>query len=131
LEIQPFASIPAPDPSDCVTQLYERAERQALQAESPPHQRILRAANHPCRHAPRRPLLTAHKEGGSHIHWDCTHYCRYEYGESNDIQTFPDDPAFLASLPEFYRHQLNLDAIPSPLPEFDAWKLILRLMQYK
>ena len=128
---QPFAPAQVPDPADCSTQLYERAEQQALNAESylvdeySVQQAILAAMRNGAR------FFTAHKEGGSNIRWDGTHFGRYDYGESNDIQTFPDDPTFLAFLRDFYRPQLNLDAIPSPLPEFDAWKLILRLMQYK
>ncbi len=72
---------------------------------------------------------TAHKEGGTRIRWDGSHFNRQDYGESGETQSFADEAAFLKFLREFYDGEVTRNAYPGPVSDFDAWTLILRLVQ--
>jgi hypothetical protein len=65
---------------------------------------------------------TAHKEGGTRLSFTGSHFRRAGYGESEETEIFASDTAFLSYLRKFYGWQT------SGVSEYDAWKLILRLM---
>ena len=71
---------------------------------------------------------TAHKEGGTYIRWRDGCFIRADYGESNDTETFRDDASFLAFLRKFYDGETSKNIYPDKAPDYDVWKLILRLM---
>jgi hypothetical protein len=74
-------------------------------------------------------FVTAHKEGGTHLRWNGTHFHRADYGESEDTETFPDDASFLGFLRQFYNGDVSRQTYPEKVPELAAWKLILRLLR--
>lgn len=74
-------------------------------------------------------FATAHKEGGTRIRWTGRHFQRADYGESNQCETFPDDATFLAFLRRFYDWETSRNVYPDKVPDWVAWKLILRLLR--
>ncbi|MBL9154394.1 MAG: hypothetical protein JNK37_18025 [Verrucomicrobiales bacterium] len=69
---------------------------------------------------------TAHKEGGTRIYWHDGRYIRSDYGDYQDSQSYRDEAAFLGMLRQFFQFEVTRHAGSQPLPELDAWKLILR-----
>jgi hypothetical protein len=74
---------------------------------------------------------TAHKEGGTNIGFRGGKFFRSDYGESSEHESFATDEAFLAFLRRFYHGEVSRNSHPHQVPELDAWKLILRLMDRK
>ena len=72
---------------------------------------------------------TANKEGGTNLGWHESHWVRADYGESDLIETFEDDASFLVFLRKFYDWETSRNVYPAKVSDFDAWKLIWRLMQ--
>jgi hypothetical protein len=70
---------------------------------------------------------TAHKEGGTSIYWDAARFVRSDYGECNDMTEYKSEAEFLKFLYQFYEWQTRSNVYPDRLPDFDVWKLILRL----
>ena len=71
---------------------------------------------------------TAHKEGGTKIRFERGEFVRADYGESCSEQRYGDERAFLAFLREFYHWKIAAGTHPEPLPDYVAWKLILRML---
>lgn len=74
---------------------------------------------------------TAHKEGGTNIAYQRGRFVRVDYGESPSREEFHDEAAFLAFLRKFYDWETSRSCYPEKIPEYDAWKLILRLLRAK
>lgn len=72
---------------------------------------------------------TAHKEGGTDIRWRDGRFVRSDYGESEERQEFASEAKFLTFLRQFYHWETSRNAYPDTVPDTDAWKLILRLLQ--
>lgn len=72
---------------------------------------------------------TAHKEGGTNIRYVDGHFVRSDYGESDDRHVFQNDVEFLAFLRQFYDWETSRNSYPQKVPEFVAWKLMLRLLR--
>ena len=73
---------------------------------------------------------TAHKEGGTTIKARGRQFIRADYGESSHLETFDDETAFLTFLRKFYDWETSKGFYPDKAPEFEAWKLILRLLRW-
>jgi hypothetical protein len=69
---------------------------------------------------------TAHKEGGTILRWQGSHFTRTDFGESDLKQTFDDDSTFLTFVHAFYDWDTSSHVYPNKVSELDAWKLILR-----
>ncbi len=123
-----FTSAPAPGPGDNDTARYTAACEAARLAEA--DLATVPALQHAILAAMRAgaSYATAHKEGGTVIRWDCRHFVRSDYGESNEYQIFPDDAQFLAFLRRFYDWEIARNTAPDKLSDLDAWRLILRLL---
>jgi hypothetical protein len=121
---------PPPDPGECPADRYRTIEEQALAAEAhladvpSIQQAIVSAMHNGARFA------TAHKEGGTRIGWNGSHFVRADYGESEETETFADEASFWKFLRRFYAGEVSRNAHPGKVSEFDAWKLILRLMMH-
>lgn len=72
---------------------------------------------------------TAHKEGGTILCVRAGTFVRSDYGESNATETFADEACFLAFLRRFYDSETSRNIHPRKLGEFEAWKLMLRLLR--
>lgn len=71
---------------------------------------------------------TAHKEGGTILAFRFGRYRSSDYGESSDSRSFADEASFFAHLREFYDWEACRSRLPDIVPEFDVWRIILRLM---
>jgi len=126
-----FESAPAPEPGagnlESALQLAEQARAaEAHLTDVPAVQRaILEALRHGATYA------TAHKEGGTNIAYQRGRFVRVDYGESPSREEFHDEAAFLAFLRKFYDWETSRSCYPEKIPEYDAWKLILRLLRAK
>jgi hypothetical protein len=74
-------------------------------------------------------FATSHKEGGTNLRWTDGHFVRSDYGDSPDYRVFSSDEEFLTSLRQFYDWETSQSTYPDKVPDFDAWKLILRLLR--
>lgn len=74
---------------------------------------------------------TAHKEGGTVIRHSWGHFQRADYGEWTTSERFVSEATFLAFLRKFYDWQTSQHIYPEKVPEFVAWKLMLRLLEPK
>jgi hypothetical protein len=70
---------------------------------------------------------TSHKEGGTRIYWENGRFVRSDYGECNDLTEYKSEAEFLKFLWQFYEWQTRSNAYPDRYPDFEVWKLILRL----
>jgi hypothetical protein len=125
---KPFKKAPAPEEGTGLEDQYQTIAEHSVRAEA--HlsdvasvQREILAAMHDGAY-----FSTAHKEGGTHIRWRDGCFLRADYGESNDTETFPDEASFLAFLRKFYDWETSKNTYPMKAADYDAWKLILRLM---
>ncbi len=71
---------------------------------------------------------TAHKEGGTVIRFEQGRFLRADYGEWDTRQAFHDEPEFLTFLREFFDTETARNALPDRVPDHEAWRLILRLL---
>ena len=71
---------------------------------------------------------TAHKEGGTRIYWENGQFVRSDYGESEERKEFAAEMEFLKFLRGFYDCEISRNS-PGKVSQFEAWKLILRLVQ--
>jgi hypothetical protein len=71
---------------------------------------------------------TAHKEGGTVISFRGGRFISADYGESEAVKTFGDEASFLVFLRQFYDWDTSSNVYPNKVSEFDAWKLMLRLL---
>ncbi|MCC7144540.1 MAG: hypothetical protein IT349_20775 [Candidatus Eisenbacteria bacterium] len=71
---------------------------------------------------------TAHKEGGTEIRYWNGGWLRADYGEWSTRETFRDEAKFLRFLRQFYDWETSRNVAPNKLADYDAWKLILRLL---
>ncbi len=69
---------------------------------------------------------TAHKEGGTRIHFVDNRWFRSDYGESNAYEIFHTPEAFLAFLRQFYDFETSRTLWPNKAPDPTAWCLIYR-----
>lgn len=76
-------------------------------------------------------FATAHKEGGTTICWQNGHFLRSDYGESEEREEFSDPARILKFLRQFYDWETSSNVYPAKVSEFEAWKLILRLLRKK
>jgi hypothetical protein len=74
-------------------------------------------------------FTTAHKEGGTNIRWNGEHFVRSDYGDYPDTVVFSSEPEFLAALRKFYDWETSKNVYSEKVPDFVAWKLILRLLR--
>jgi hypothetical protein len=74
-------------------------------------------------------FATSHKEGGTRIRWHRDRFIRSDHGESDTVEAFPKEEAFLKFLRRFYDSDTTRNHHPDPLPEPDVWRLILRLLR--
>ncbi len=72
---------------------------------------------------------TSHKEGGTNITWNGTHFVRSEYGDYPDHITYTTEAEFLDALRKFFDGETSRNAYPEKVSELVAWRLMLRLMR--
>ncbi|HRF82026.1 MAG TPA: hypothetical protein PL070_18270 [Flavobacteriales bacterium] len=72
---------------------------------------------------------TSHKEGGTNITWNGTHFVRSDYGDYPDHITYASEAHFLEALRKFYDWETSKNMVPEKVSELVAWKLIVRLMR--
>lgn len=85
-------------------------------------QEILRQMRHGATYS------TAHKEGGTNIAFRRGRFVRSDYGDWSQVQHFTDEKAFLAFLRQFYDVETSRNIMPQRVSDYQAWKLILRLL---
>lgn len=124
-------STPAPKPGDGSAERAQALAEQALAAEA--HLTDVHAIQVDILAAMRQgaTFSTAHKEGGTNINYKDGRFARSDYGESDDWELFHDEATFLAFLRRFFNFEVTRNAHQGQLSEYDAWKLILRLMRKK
>jgi hypothetical protein len=71
----------------------------------------------------------SHKEGGTNIRWLNGRFVRSDYGESEEYKAFADETSFLKFLRQFYDWETSRNIYPDKVSDFQAWKLILRLLR--
>ena len=126
---KPFQQAPPANPGEGSVERYRMLTEQALTAEArltdvgSVQQAILSEMRQGSY------FSTAHKEGGCRIRWRESYFICADYGESDLIQTFDGDASFLVFLRKFYDWETSRHVYPAKLAEFDAWKLILRLLR--
>lgn len=74
-------------------------------------------------------FTTSHKEGGTNIRWIDGRFMRSDYGEYPASQIFSDETEFLKALRQFYDWETSKNVYPNKVSDFEAWKLILRLLR--
>ena len=74
-------------------------------------------------------FTTSHKEGGTNIRWTGGRFVRADYGDYPDHQTFSSEAEFLEALRKFYDGETSKNIHPKKVSDFEAWKLILRLLR--
>lgn len=74
-------------------------------------------------------FTTSHKEGGTNITWNGTHFVRSDYGDHPDHITYPTEAEFLDALRKFYDWETSKNVYPEKVTELVAWKLMLRLLR--
>ena len=123
-----FQQAPQPDPGEGSVEGYRMLAEQAVTAES--HLTGVGSVQQAILAEMRKGsyFATAHHEGGTTLCWRESHFVRVDYGESDFSQTFDDETSFLVFLRQFYDSETSMPVYPAKLPEFDVWKLILRLL---
>lgn len=71
---------------------------------------------------------TSNKEGDTELGFRHGRYLRVDTGDYPSTETFAGEAEFLAFLRRFFHHTVTRSAGTRTLSEFEAWKLILRLM---
>jgi hypothetical protein len=124
-----FKPINAPEPGEGSADRAQQLAQQALSAES--HLTTVEAVQAEILGALRRgaSFSTAHKEGGSIIKYQQGHFVRSDYGESDEREVFHNDADFLAYLRRLYDWETSRPIYPQKVPEYVAWKLMLRLLR--
>lgn len=74
-------------------------------------------------------FATSHKEGGTNLYWRNGAFARTDYGDYPDQQQFSSDDEFLKFLRQFYDWETSKNAHPEKITDFEAWKLIFRLLR--
>lgn len=74
-------------------------------------------------------FTTAHKEGGTIIRWNGSHFERTDHGDYPDHLTYATEVEFLEALRNFYDWETSKNMYPEKATDLVAWKLILRLMR--
>jgi hypothetical protein len=74
-------------------------------------------------------FTTSHKEGGTNITWNGTHFHRSDYGDYPDHITYASEADFLDALRKFYDGETSKNVYPEKVADLVAWKLMLRLMR--
>lgn len=72
---------------------------------------------------------TSHKEGGTNITWNGTHFHRSDYGDYPDHITYATEADFLDALRKFYDGETSRNVYPEKVSELVAWRLMLRLLR--
>lgn len=71
---------------------------------------------------------TAHKEGGTNIRFRAGVFVRADYGESERVEQFTTEEAFLKFLRRFFDYEVSRHCEPAKPAEYVAWKLLFRLL---
>ncbi len=74
-------------------------------------------------------FTTSHKEGGTNITWNGTHFVRSDYGDYPDHITYATEAEFLDALRKFCDWETSKNVYPEKVTELVAWRLMLRLMR--
>ncbi len=74
-------------------------------------------------------FATSHKEGGTNICWTSGRFVRTDHGDYPGQQKFSSEADFLIALRQFYDWETSKNIYPNKVSEFEAWKLILRLLR--
>ncbi|MDP3072330.1 MAG: hypothetical protein Q8N18_18710 [Opitutaceae bacterium] len=125
------APAPAPAPDEGSVERAQQLAERAIAAEAhladvaSVQQEILAALRQGATYS------TAHKEGGTIIRFQRDRFVRADFGESDRREEFRDEAAFLKFLRQFYHWETSRNASPQQVPEYDAWKLMLRLLTDK
>jgi hypothetical protein len=125
-----FMPADPPEGEEGISERYQRICAAALNAEahldSVPalQQSIVAALKQGAR------FSTSHKEGGTNITWNGTHFVRSDYGDYPDHLTYATEPEFLDALSKFYDWETSRNVYPEKVSELVAWKLMLRLMRW-
>ena len=72
---------------------------------------------------------TSDKEGDTRISWRGGRFVRIRSGENPGHEEFASEDEFLIALRRFYDLETSKNIYPNKVSEFDAWKLILRLLR--
>lgn len=126
-----FKRATAPEPGEGSARRAQKLAEQSLAAEAhladvpTVQQEILDAVRNGAT------FSTAHKEGGTNIAFQRGRFVRADYGESNQMEEFHDEAAFLAFLRQFYDWETSPNTYPEKVSEYEAWKLMLRLLKRK
>ena len=126
-----FKSSPPPDPAEGSVERYRLLAEETLAAEAhlpdvtAVQQAILTAMSKGAT------FSTAHKEGGTRISRQGARFVRADYGESDRVETFNGEADFLAFIRKFYDWETSKSVYPDKVPDFDAWRLILRLLRWE
>jgi hypothetical protein len=125
---KPFEQAAQPDPAEWSAERYRSLAEQAMAAES--HLIDVGCVQQAILSEMRRGryFSDVHKEGGTTIRWLDSRFVRADYGESDATETFDDEASFLEFLRRFYFMETSKAVYPEKVPELDAWKLILRLL---
>lgn len=124
-----FMPADPPAAEDAPSERYQRICAAALNAEahldSVPalQQAIVAAMKQGAR------FTTSHKEGGTNITWNGSHFVRSDYGDHPDHITYATEAEFLDALRKFYDWETSKNVYPEKVTELVAWKLMLRLMR--
>jgi hypothetical protein len=126
-----FTPTSAPEPGDGSADRAQKLAEQALAAEA--HLTTVPAVQQAILTALRdgATFSTAHKEGGTNISHQRDRFVRADYGESDRTEKFSDEAAFLKFLRQFYDWETSRNTYPQKVSEFEAWKLMLRLLREK
>ena len=123
--------IPADPPAaeDGTSERYQRICAAALNAEAhldsiqALQQTIVAAMKQGAR------FTTSHKEGGTNLSWNGSHFVRADYGDYPDHITYASEAHFLDALRKFYDWETSKNVYPEKVSELVAWRLMLRLMR--
>lgn len=74
-------------------------------------------------------FATSHKEGGTNIFWRDGRFVRSNYGDSPGGEIYDSEEKFLTALRQYFDGETSRNYYPNKAPEFEAWKLILRLLR--
>ncbi len=74
-------------------------------------------------------FTTSHKEGDTNITWNGERFARTDCGDYPDHKVFSSEAEFLPALRQFYDWETSRNIYPKKVSEFEAWKLILRLLR--
>jgi len=74
-------------------------------------------------------FTTSYKEGGTNIFWRDGRFVRSDYGDSAGGEIYASEERFLTALRQYFDGETSSNYYPNKAPEFEAWKLILRLLR--